>query len=168
MKSPNHGKTVSPRAIFCHQTKLSVLGLGCIFLSCVPKELHENPQTTLAAAKTKTIGKQMASPHGWRQHFDNSSNTEMLSWCLRRAFFPTFHRLLFGKVLSTPSKEKHKHQASYKPLIYNGVLPARYARARVTQSLWEWSTNDWFDLRHTPWDGIHTRHCLDNQEPETR
>lgn len=31
---------------------------------------------------------------------------------------------------------KHKHQDIYKPLINNGVLPVKYARAVVAQCLW--------------------------------
>jgi hypothetical protein len=38
--------------ISCHQTKLPVLGLGFIQLSCWPKAIHGNPQITLAVAKT--------------------------------------------------------------------------------------------------------------------
>ena len=35
-------------------------------------------------------------------------------------------------------------------------------------SLWEWRTNVWFELRPIPWEGIHTRHCLGDWEPESR
>ena len=39
--------------------------------------------------------------------------------------------------------------------IYSGVLPAKYAKAMVTQSLWEYWTRIWFDLR--PQNGIHVQ-----------
>ena len=46
-------------------------------------------------------------------------------------------KVWYRKVLCTLLKEKCKYQVSHKPLIYSAVLPARYARAMVEQSLWE-------------------------------
>jgi hypothetical protein len=51
---------------------------------------------------------------------------ERISWCLHRD-------LWYRKVLWMLLKEKHK--PATKPLIYNGILPARYARAPVVVDL---------------------------------
>lgn len=53
-----------------------------------------------------------------------------------------------------------RKQADTSPSIYNAVLPGRCARAMVVQSLWEWPTDVWSDLKPTPWDGLHIWHCL--------
>jgi hypothetical protein len=65
------------------------------------------------------------------------------------------------------SKEKSKQPASCKPLstvVY--VLTERYARAMVAQSLWEKPTNNWLDLRLTPWDKTHIQHCMGDEVPD--
>ena len=46
------------------------------------------------------------------------------------------------------SKEKNKHQGSHKVLIYNDILLAKYARAMVTQNLWESPLSLECELRH--------------------
>jgi hypothetical protein len=33
--------------------------------------------------------------------------------------------------------------------------------AMMEQSLWEWPTNVWFNLRSMPQEGSHLQHCLD-------
>ena len=60
--------------------------------------------------------------------------------------------------------ETYIHQASNKPLIYNDVLPARYATAMAVGVI----TSILFDFRFTPQDGIHIQHFLGDQEFETR
>lgn len=56
-----------------------------------------------------------------------------------------------------------EHQPSNKR-----ILPARCTGTMVAQSLWEWLTKDWSNLRPILQQGAHARHCLDSQEPEIR
>lgn len=42
-----------------------------------------------------------------------------------------------------------------KHLIYKNDLSQRYTGTIMAQSLWEWPTNAWHDLRPTPWNGKH-------------
>lgn len=47
---------------------------------------------------------------------------------------PHFRNYL-PEVFSILSKEKHKHQANHKPIIYNNILSAKYSRAMVAQNI---------------------------------
>lgn len=56
------------------------------------------------------------------------------SWCLPRVFALTA-RILAQKGILQTNRRKCKHQPRNKPLISNGVLPARYSSAMVAQGL---------------------------------
>lgn len=57
-----------------------------------------------------------------------------------------------------PKSNINANQAT-RPLVWNAVLPARYASTMVAQRSWEWPTYIWFDLRATPWNASHLWHC---------
>ena len=79
---------------------------------------------------------------------------------------------LHSKVFGAESYSAHDQRRNVNnnpatnPVMYSGVLPARYARAMVTQSC---GSNQQYrvELRPIPGDGTHTQHCLDGQEQET-
>lgn len=88
-----------------------------------------------------------------------------------RAFIPMFECLWFRTVfciLTTLPKEKSKLEVSHKSFDLQWCLAGEICHAVAAQSLWKWATSVWFNLSPTPWDKIHTRHCLGEQEPETR
>lgn len=62
---------------------------------------------------------------------------------------------------------KLENQPSHETFDPQPVLPRRCIGAVVTQSLWEWVTNDRTTLRATPQEGAHAP-TLPHQESETR
>lgn len=87
-------------------------------------------------------------PNCWRQQPHNSLNKERSSRRLHTPF--TLHSSIFG--IGTCSVCYQKRNVNIKPianpLIYNGILPAKYARAMVSEL--EWLVNQyltWFKDR---------------------
>ena len=139
------------------ETKIYVLSIECgiqeqwlkLYIKCVmvggnwkiivvAQSAPWNPQTSQAIAKTLGFSPQTDSkaPSLNTSRYD-SLNLEMPSRCLQRGFIPLFQCLCYREVLCMLSKEKHTHQPSHKPSVYNSVLPAVYDRTMVAQSLWQ-------------------------------
>lgn len=69
---------------------------------------------------------------------------EGLSWCLHRAFTST--SVLDPRGYSAHYQRRNvTSKPATNPLIYSGVLPARYGSTIVAQSFWQCPTNIWFD-----------------------
>lgn len=60
---------------------------------------------------------------------------EKLSCCLLSTFIPIDKCSWYWKTLGRYTKRNINTKSAIKPLIYSGVLPARYASAMVVQSL---------------------------------
>lgn len=72
----------------------------------------------------------------WRRQLHNSLTVELSNCCQHSFSAPRPGVFGTGRYSVLP-KEKHKHQPNHKSLIYNGVLPAKYARTIVAWHLWE-------------------------------
>ena len=73
--------------------------------------------------------------------------------------------LIFNGLAISPAHTDNK--AATKIFYLQSVLPTRGTGAKVVQSIWEWSTNVWFNLGPALQGEVKAGHCLDGQDPET-
>lgn len=148
--------------ISCSQARLLVVEQGCIQLSMAS---HRKSQTVYPEAKTKNCslktntGTPLLTTMSTKC-VEHEKVKKMLPWSLHHYFLVS---LVQEGILLATKRETWTlaHPQSLGPTIW---LHCRI----LAQNVWEDPTNVWLDFGLTHYEEPHTRHCLGNQEPETR